>query len=188
MVYQWKKDGYFAASKMDAQKVGARIDGLRARYGDDEKLPARIVEDAKVISSPYHDYIWADSDSVAAQKHRIQLARTLLVNIVVVRADGAKDQNGEVKTIRHFVSVPASKETGPRHYSEITTVLSDAQKRKLVVAEALDRLKAWRERYADLSEFSEVFIAIDRLAAQGKGKTMKVALPLGKVAQPLVKV
>lgn len=180
MVYQWKPNGYLINTKLDAQRVGARIDALRHKYGDDEKLPSRIVDDAKSGSSPMHDFIWADNDTVAAHKHRLQLARVLIANIVVVRPDGAKDKNGEPKTIRHFISVPASEQTGPRHYSEITSVLSDVQKRALVVAEAFSRLKAWRERYSNLVEFSEVYEAIDKVEAAKTAKTFK----LKKTLQP----
>jgi len=181
VVYKWKSDGYFASSKLDVQKVGVRIAALRQRFGDDKKLPTRIVEDAKIVSSPYHDYFWGDSDAVAAHKHRIQLARVLIANIVIVRPDGAKDKDGNPKLIRSFISVPASEDTGPRHYSEITTVMSDVQKRKLVVTEALSRLRAWRERYSDLAEFGGVYKAIDELLEQGQrlqGKTLRLAQDL----------
>lgn len=62
---------------------------------------------------------------------------------------------------RAFINLRPAEESD-RVYENIVSVMSDDLKRAQVLKRAKDELGMWRKRYSDLTEFADVFGAIDQ--------------------------
>lgn len=157
MVYQWKASAQL--SKLDPQKCGTRLEQIEKKKG--ALTPETVVDDARSKSSPLHKgFTWDDSE--AAEAHRLNEARYLLRQIVVVTSVPDKDE--EPKTIRAFVSVQQEDgdedDNNGKTYVNVTDALSDPKMREQVLTRAYNELKAWQARYEGLEEFAGVRKAI----------------------------
>lgn len=138
----------------DAKAVGDHIEMLRARCKG-ELTPQDILDDARHDNSPLHSFFeWSDTE--AAQQYRLQQARGLIRAVVAVYVS---DDKPAVRQ-RAYVHVP---ERGTEHYREASHAMSQAKTRELVLQRAWSELQAWRKRYADLKEFSELFDVVDEV-------------------------
>ena len=154
--YYWKRSS--GERESTAQAVGERLALIAARHGSIE--PQYVVTDAAERGSPLQEYFeWDDTE--AARKHRLHQARQL-INRVGVRII---DQPA-APLVQAFVNVlPASAE-GDQRYEPVLAVMSDAEKRRRFLRQAMTELRAWQKRYADLSELGEIFAAIDKRVAE----------------------
>lgn len=150
--YEFAPGSHFqAGAHRNPEAVGAHVDSLKALYG--KELTAEIVvEDARDPASPIHSFFEWD-DTVAAEQYRLHQARGL-IRAVVGRYAGPE---GQEKRIRAFVHVPAPPNP---HYRPVEQAMSEAETRDLVLQRAWRELQEWRQRYADLKEFSELIQAI----------------------------
>ncbi len=117
--------------------------------------PERVVEAARDPKSPLHSrFCWDDTE--AAHQWRLQQARQLIRVCVSVLP-------GTTVNERVFVSLArdAYKEGGG--YRVTAEVLSDAELREEMLAEALKELDIFKQKYSRLSELSEIFSAIVKL-------------------------
>jgi hypothetical protein len=154
--YYWKRGGGDNDSPT-AQIVGKRLAEIAARNGGIE--PIYVVEDARNETSPLHKYFeWDDGE--AAEKYRLHQARSL-VNRVGVRYLDKPD----APIVQAFVNVLPRSDDGDDHqrYEPVLSVMSDAEKRRRFMRQAINELRAWQKRYADLQELAEVFDAINRI-------------------------
>lgn len=154
MVYAWKPSRSFG---VDAQVVGEAIAEIEAVHG--ECKPPHFVAAAKSKGSPLHTLIDWDNWK-AADNWRLHQARNVINAVVVTHVD-----NREIpKPIQAFVNITQGKERG---YVSTVYAMSDEEKRKIILETARKDLMAWRNKYEALSEFSELFVVIDRVADGG---------------------
>lgn len=145
-------------STVKARKYGKRLLELERRHG---VVNAGIVlDDARAKSSPLHDYFeW--SDSKAAQEYRMEQARRLMRYIeVVVESPMTKAP----RNIRAFIQIDRLGDAEGGSYRNISSVLSDADSRQVMLDEALAELESFRRKYAILKELADVFDVIDRMS------------------------
>lgn len=153
MVYEWR---YFQMP-VRAQDAGDHLEALERAHG--AITPELVLEDARDSGAMLHDcFEW--QDSVAAEKYRLSQAGALIRNLVVVNVQEQKpEKHGAV---RAFVNV--SEETQGL-YKSVGVVSRCPEEREQVLKRAMQELNAFREKYQSLSEFFDVFQAIDRMTA-----------------------
>lgn len=138
----------FSIRGCNPQLVGQELERIRAEKG---KLTAQeVVEEAKFPDNPLHNaFDW--DDAIAAQKHRLNQARKLIVSVRVI--------NGTVQTpIPAFVSI-RSPDIG-RNYVPTVEALNDEELRARVLAEVRQFFEGIQRRYAHFSEAAQL---IDQL-------------------------
>jgi hypothetical protein len=115
--------------------------------------PEIVVEEARPKSSPLHSRFEWD-DSVAGQQYRIWQARQLIR--VSVELLAGTDEKMDV-----FVSLKTDRKDGG--YRVMSQVLSDAEMRAQMLADALSELELFRDKYQKLKELAEVFSVIRKV-------------------------
>jgi hypothetical protein len=153
MIYQWRPG---LSQPVEAQIAGEHLERIRIR-NNGYLSPRAIVDDAKSEESPLHPAFEWD-DTVAAQRHREQQARTIIGSIIAVIPERSK----ETAPVRAFVSI--TKE-GQKSYTSIAQAMSDEELRAQVVAQAWRELQSWRKRYAEIKELGDLFAALDKIEA-----------------------
>lgn len=140
----------------DAKAVGEHLELLRKQCKG-ELTPEDVLEDAKHDNSPLHSFFEWD-DTAAAHAHRLAQARGLIRAVVAVYVDDEK-QRPAVRT-KAYVHIP---EPSAPHYREAGHAMSQTKTRQLVLQRAWRELQAWKQRYKDLKEFSDLFDVIDEV-------------------------
>lgn len=112
-----------------------------------------ILEDAKDVDAPYHEYFdWEDSS--AAEKYRIAQARQLIASIVEV-----KIIHEEEVPVRVFVNVVD--ENGTKAYVPTTYAMVRPTMANQVIAQALKEVKTWKNKYLEYKELAKIRMAIE---------------------------
>lgn len=153
--YVWKgSTGVKEKEGATAQLVGERLAEIERERG--ELTAEFVLDDARSHNSPLHKYFdWDDGE--AAERWRLTQAGGL-IRSVFLKTVGAR----EVRTpTRAFINLRPAEESD-RVYENIVSVMSDDLKRAQVLKRAKDELGMWRKRYSDLTEFADVFGAIDQ--------------------------
>lgn len=151
MIYKWKSVGY----SIPAEKVGKIFERMEKDYG--EVTSTRVLEEARPEDSILHP-IFEWDDTVAAEKYRLEQARKLINNIEIEIEPASEDS--EPTTIAAFVDVG---ETKHARYVNITTAFQNEDMKSVVLKNALNELKAFKEKYRKLKEFDRLFKEIDKL-------------------------
>jgi hypothetical protein len=118
--------------------------------------PADVVEAARPVKSPLHSRFEWDN-AKAAHDYRLWQARELIRVVVTVHPSTQKP-------FRAYVSLEENRITDGGGYLSTISVLSDAEQREQLLAEALRELAELRKRYDCLRELAGVFAAIDKVA------------------------
>lgn len=129
-----------------------------AEDNDGILLPEQVVEAARSVKSPLHSRFEWD-DGKAAESYRIWQARHLLRICV----EYIKESKHPVEV---FVSLTSDR--GQGGYRVQTEVLSNAEMRRQLLADALAELEVFRNKYARLRELAIVFQAIRKTMARKK--------------------
>lgn len=155
-VVGWK-DGYTKSGKVDAQAAHREMERIRKAQGGDIS-PESVVDAARNSRSPLHGgFEW--DDTVAAESHRRDQARTMIRSLVVTYADAPRAP----ARVYEVVMRPASAEEKPRRfYSSTEEVLADPDARAQLLSRVLKELVALRTRYKQLQELSVVWREVDR--------------------------
>lgn len=171
------RKSYARLNDKEAAFVGKELESLFSRVG--RPLQAEdIVNAARSRRSPLHKYFEWD-DSIAAERYRQVQARQLLhyFEIEII-------ETGQRAPAYVHLEVRGGAEDGLNGgYHAILDVMSDGQKRRILLAKALIELDAWKARYAALSELERIFAAIDRtrrtvaLRPGRNGKRARVCSP-----------
>lgn len=159
---------------LDPEVVGKEFE----RIADSGLLLTKeeVVNESRPFNAPLHDYFeWRDD--VASELWREEQASLLLRTVVRVPVNNATEE--EMPPVRAFVSVlndpvlgegfEMAKPRGthaPRHYVSIPKVMSDQDLRNQYRRRAFDALCSWRDRYADIDEFVQIYERIDTLRMQ----------------------
>ena len=138
---------------MSDPKIIAELNRLAA---DHEGLlrPEIVVAAARSEDSPMHgEFDW--EDSVAAQNWRVHQASVLIRVTVGFSAELREN-------VRLFVSLTPDRQVAGGGYRTLASVLSDAERRRQMVEDALAELRAFEKKYKNLLELAGVFGAIKR--------------------------
>ena len=146
--------------RRDAAAIKAELDRLNA---DGVIRPADVVEAARNKRSVLHDcFTWEDTE--AAHQFRLIEARNLLR--VYVLTDKVKGMN-----VRAFVSLTSDRVKDGGGYRTIADVMSDAELREQMLADAIVQLRNMQKRYKAVQQLDRVWDALDEVEAQTAPKT-----------------
>lgn len=140
---------------LNAKEVGAHLEMLRQKFKG-ELTPRDVLDDAKHDNSPLHSFFEWD-EGAAAEQYRLQQARGLIRSVVAIYVSEDKPAT----RVRAYVHVP---EVGAPHYRDTQSAMAQVKTRDMVLQQAWRELSAWRARYRDLKQLSELFGAIDETA------------------------
>lgn len=139
--------------KIDAAVAAAELEKIA---GDGPIHADLVVKSARRKKSPLHNlFEWDDKE--AAGRYRLNQAHNLIGNIeVVVQSDPEK----EPICVRAFV---ANSTGNSRREGYVRVQVALATDDPDLLERALDEIKAWKKRYANLRELKPVFEAIERI-------------------------
>jgi len=140
------------------EKLIAELTNIAEQNGGTIR-PDDVVTAAQPEESPLHSFFdWNDSE--AAYKYRLWQARQLIRVMVTYVGDG------ENKTpTRVFVSLTTDRKSG-NGYRSIVSVLSDTERRRQLLADALTEMLGFQKKYAALKELAAVFSAMSNVIAE----------------------
>lgn len=164
----------FGIRKID-KAAREELEKIREKSGG-TLIPELVVEYAKKKNNPLHKYFsWDDSE--AARLYRLQQARAVISVVVKVIP-------GTQTTVRAYVSVSNDRADAKKaarvaagkpepdddmekatEYREITDVLSDEGRRRMLLADAYADLANFRRKYIVLTELAGLFKEIDKVLA-----------------------
>jgi hypothetical protein len=149
--YQFKEDAILTfpnAKDADPNEIGAALDKIAAE-NDGKLSPQQVVERAHVRSHPLHQHFtW--NDTAAADKWRLEEARSIIRSIVAVRPDVDGEEQAPV---RKWVS--ADDRNGVRYHS-VESVVQSSDLQHAVIRRASRDLLAWENRYQELVDICEL--------------------------------
>jgi hypothetical protein len=154
MIYKWKPGRWLG---IPAQVAGDRIETIRAERG--RVHAADLVDDARPEAAPLHVCFEWD-DTAAAEKYRLQQARQVLENLVVVPVEAP-----ESPATRAFIAIPVGDSNTPHDYQPLHLVMSSEELRRKALRAALEDLNRLKVRYAELRELTEVWKALEQVPA-----------------------
>ena len=141
MKAEWRIKGIY---KADAQKVADEI-------GDGKVTPQEVLEKARDENSELHKcFEW--NDSVAAEKYRLQQARSIIINLVY------EPKRKQEEPVRCF-QITNEKST----YQPTKQFLVQENEYQSLLARAKAELESFKRRYANLTELESVFEAIENI-------------------------
>lgn len=141
-IVSWKFNNYF---KADATKCYEEMQEL------EEVTPENVLEYASDESSELHKcFEW--NDSIAANKYRLQQARSVIQYLVVT------DEKKEREPVRVFQIT-----SQPNVYQTTRFFLEQPDEYEALLKRAKEELAAFKKRYKSLTELETVFEAIDML-------------------------
>lgn len=141
MQAEWKVKGLY---KADAQKVADEI-------GSGQITPQEVLEKARDVNSELHKCFEWD-DSIAAEKYRLQQARSIIINLVYA------PKKEEEQSVRCF-SLTSKVST----YQPTQQFLVQEDEYQTLLKRALAELEAFKRKYHTLTELESVFEAIETL-------------------------
>lgn len=154
--YVWKEGGG-EFRKHNAAVVHAALEGVRSKYG--ALSPALVVQEAKRKTSPLHSIVYAATDAEAARMGREAIASRLIRSLRVVVITPEREEIN----VRAFISRPAEGSGKTRSYLSTIEEMGSEEGRAVMLRQAWLELRAFKRKYAALSEFAMVFDAMDRL-------------------------
>ena len=131
-----------------------------ARSNGGRLLAEDIVEEARSPKSPLHRYFqWSDDE--AARLYRLSQAQWLIrvVRVNVITEDAT------LQSVRAFINV---RDDDSEFYVPLKVALTSRNYREQMLQDAMDDLRAFKVKYAILSELAEVFSAADRVLKKRK--------------------
>lgn len=147
-IIKWSINGIF---KADPGKCYKEIQEI-----GDEVGPAQIVERAKDKSSELHKcFEW--NNTIAAQKYRIEQARSVIRHLIVVNHDMGTDNSEPIQ----FRVMMKNERTADSSYKQTIVMVKDEDEYKKLLAQAYEELRAFKKKYQCLSELSEILDLID---------------------------
>lgn len=149
MVYQWRTNNY----KTDPNVAGMVFRDLEASVG---LTSTNVVNASRSEDAPLHkEFEWRDN--IAAERFREEQARLMIGNLYVIN-----EATPNVEPVRAFLTLERNQKQ-KSEFVNIEAIMRSPEKRDSLFDIALRELNAFRRKYSNLSEFSEVFAAIDAL-------------------------
>ena len=143
-------------SKAQAGRYGLRLVQLTPKNG--RLHPSVVVQDAKSLLSPLHDWFeW--NDQKAAKKHRLNQARELIRSIDIVELSSKK---------RHRAFVQVEK-IGYRYTPEI---IDNVDLIAVVYRDLLERMRYWLRESSQWEEHLSIEIALAKRIADSLSRRL----------------
>ena len=164
MVYQRRHEYEYREGwrpSVDANTVGGVMEEIEMRNGT--VTSELFLEASRAEDSPTHAVFEWD-DGIAAERYRLNQAQNTIRAVRVVIRD---EQNGVVSSVpqRAFVNVmPDDRKRG--EYMNVCDAMANEDTRHIILLRAYRELKAFQEKYADLTERADVFNAIDSVSIE----------------------
>jgi hypothetical protein len=150
MKCSWKINGIY---KADADIIGNEIQSIGSQFTTKD-----IVNKARDKNTQLHKlFEW--NNKIAGEKYREIQAGDIIRNLVVVKVN-TESGASEKTNIRVFVS--DNRRNGG--YKPITVVLRQQDEYERLLEQAYKELQAFKDKYENLSELSEIFDLIDVIA------------------------
>jgi len=146
MQYKFK---YGSRVTGDPQLIGEELEKIRRKRGLSRHS---LVEEAKKPRHPLHNLFPWD-DRVAGPLYRLELAGRIINSVIV------EIQEVDQKPIPIQVFHPIGGKT--ERFVHIKEIRTSAEKRKMVLEQALKELKAFRGKYARLKELNTILQAAE---------------------------
>jgi Mor family transcriptional regulator len=147
-----------------AQAAGLVFTDIIQKHG---VVKAELVLDAgRPESSPIHGYFTWD-DGIAAEKHRITEAQTLIRSVRVIRDDMPAQ---EQPAVRYLLSVEATESETRfegKAYLPLPDIKNNPEYRRQVLQDALSEFRSLQKKYRDLeSELGQIFNAVTKVTEE----------------------
>lgn len=161
-IYEWR-EGMRNKPECSPEEAFNELERIRKSNGGEISAPV-VVKAAKKKAHKFHGFFeWRDQ--IAGKKWREQQARTLIGGIKV-----RVEESEPVRAYQHvsIKSQPTETEEKPEpvsYYTSTEQALADPQMRAYILSRALSEAESWRKKYQDLEELSDVFSALDQVAA-----------------------
>lgn len=149
--YEYKINGIVKAPAQDVGKLFERLERSKAGLTPSSVLNASLEEGTLLHSS----FEW--DDAKAGEKYRLQQARFIIQNIVVIEQTDT-DSERENKPDRAYVITPGRK----GNYVALENALTKAEWRQHLLNEARDDMDIFTAKYRRLSELADVIQSMDR--------------------------
>lgn len=134
-VYSWKVSGLH---KVDAQKAGEELEKLTD--ADKNLSPEKVVEASRSEDAVLHgEFEW--NDETAAEKYRVEQARSLIRNLTVKVIEPESKTPVETRAFVHIA----------QDYRPIHTVIKSQTEMEILLATALRDAETFRSKYATLT-------------------------------------
>lgn len=150
MTYQWKTGFYKTSAQIageELERISALPSGLTAQAVVDESRP--------MVAPLHNEFDW--NDETAAEKYRQHQARKLIGNLVIVTEQSSEP--AECTAVRAFVKTETE-------YKNILVALRNQKDAEFVFQTALRELLSFKQKYAALTAFNNLFAEIDNLQNQ----------------------
>jgi hypothetical protein len=156
MEIRWKQG---SQHKVEAAVAHEAVEAIRKRSGGDASAE-QVVKAAASKRNPLHpEFTWDDNE--AANEYRLDQARRLLRELVVVRPEITTDRPQRVYGIVRVPREDSSPQRIKHVYRTIDDIMRDPDTRAEYLNSALRELIAIRNKYRDLQELAIVMRAID---------------------------
>lgn len=149
-IVTWKMPGLFKSA--DAKKCYEEITAL-----GEEVKPEQIVNRARDEKSELHKCFEWD-DSAAAEKYRLIQGRQIVQHLIVVQKEVEQPEQKEPIQFRVMMKNETGKDSG---YKQTRIMVKDEDEYKKMLDMAWSELRAFKRKYACLSELAEIFALID---------------------------
>lgn len=134
----------------ELQRIEHHVEGgVTARNVVDESVPE---------TAPLHSCFEWNND-IAADKYRCHEARNLINSVQVVVQEATPTR--QERTVPAYVCLTQT-ELPQNGYHSVNVVMADEGMREVLLSKAKRELRAWQQRYENLSELASVFEAIDQ--------------------------
>lgn len=142
----------------ELQRIASRNGGILQ--------PEIVVEEAKNPKSVLHSQFEWD-DVKASHEYRIWQARMLIrVAVQII-------PNGNEQPQRVFVSLKTDRYKDGGGYRAMVDVLSDSEMREQLLQQALDDMEYFRQKYAQLTELTQIFSDMEKVRVKYKRVPVK---------------
>lgn len=129
-----------------------------ARRNDGLLTAAAVVEAAEDEKSVLHSMFTWDDDE-ASRLWRLHQARNIILTVKIEM----ESKDAEKVTVRAWASLTPQREVADGGYRETVRIMKQPDMRAQLLADALDEMERFAEKYRTLNELAEVFAAIKRV-------------------------
>jgi hypothetical protein len=157
--YSWKYN-----IPANAQRVGSELEAIYEEHG--KLTPPLIVEDARNDERETHKLIEWD-EATAAEKYRLEQARHIMRNIIVVQSTpNLEEPKEEQKIIKFRAFENVETEEQERYFMPMQVAVSREDTRNYMLKQAMMALQSFRQKYGMITDLAAVIDAIDALEQQ----------------------
>ena len=119
---------------------------------------ADVVDFAKDPQTALHnEFIWDDAEAAKAQ--RLERARQIIRLCITI-------EHQDVPPMRAFVSLTTDRKEDGGGYRLLSAVMDDSEMRDILLEDALNELRIFRQKYSHLKQLATLWVAMDQIAAE----------------------